>query len=61
MGGGAGQHPSEMMAVSGVGDASNAAQCTGCHVAEAAAPHAKASSGGSGSVSKVGGFSGHFP
>lgn len=57
MGGGAGQHPSEMMAVSGVGDTSNAAQRTGCHAVEAAAPHARASSGGKqGSVSKVGGF-----
>lgn len=56
MGGGAGQHPSEM-AVSGVGDTSNAAQGTGCRAVEAAAPHARASSGGKhGSVSKVGGF-----
>lgn len=62
MGGGAGQHPSEMMAVSGVGDTSNAAQRTGCHAAEAAAPHTRALSGGKRrSVSKVGGFLDIFP
>lgn len=62
VGGGAGQNPSEMMAVSGVGDTSNAAQHSHCRATEAAAPHARASSGGEHwSVSKVGGVFGHFP